>query len=292
MRQVNRLLWGASGVVVAVLLAIPGTKILTRGNVGDPIQTMPAGSTATLPAAPDGLTVDGCGANVRILAEAVSQIQVTERGQYVKGQSVSPSVTWSLSGRQVMVGGQGCASQFSPMGYTVTVPEGTPTTVNSGGGDVWITGTASATVDSEGGNVTISGTPGASVDSGSGFVNVTHIDGPLTVDSDGGNTNISDLNGGLNVNTGSGDLSALGLDTADANVSTEGGNARMVFATSPQSVNLITGSGDAALDVPGGPYALTASTGGGSWSIEIATNPQARKTLTITTNGGNLQVSP
>jgi DUF4097 and DUF4098 domain-containing protein YvlB len=123
-------------------------------------------------------------------------------------------------------------------------------------------------------------------------VNATDIDGPLTVDSEGGNVSISELTGALNTNTGSGDLSARDLDTTDANATTEGGNAAMMFADSPQAVNLITSGGDAVVDVPDGPYALTASTSGGSWSVEIATNPQARKTLTITTNGGNLVVAP
>jgi hypothetical protein len=292
MRQVNRLLWGASGVVTAVVLAIPGSKLLTRAAVTENTPGISAAPTATLPAAPAGLTVYGCGANVRVLAAQASQIQVTEQGQYSKGQGIIPSVTWSLAGHQVMLGDQGCASQFTPSGYIVTVPKGTPVTVDSGSGDVQIAGTAMATVDSEGGNVSINGTPGANVDSGSGFVNATDIDGPLTVDSEGGNVSISELTGTLNTNTGSGDLSARDLDTRDANATTEGGNAGMVFANSPQAVNLITGGGDAVVHVPGGPYALTASTSGGSWSVEIATNPQARKTLTITTNGGNLVVAP
>jgi Putative adhesin len=292
MRQVNRLLWSASGVVTAVMLAIPGTRLLTRAAVTESTPGISAAPTATLPAAPAGLTVYGCGANVRILAERVSQIQVAEQGQYAKGQGITPSVTWSLAGRQVMVGDQGCTSQFSPVGYTVAVPMGTPVTVNSGSGSVHIVGTAMATVDSEGGNVSVNGTPGANVDSGSGFVNATDIDGPLTVDSEGGNVSISELTGTLNTNTGSGELSARDLDATDANATTEGGNAAMMFADSPQAVNLITSGGDAVVDVPDGPYALTASTSGGSWSVEIATNPQARKTLTITTNGGNLVVAP
>jgi len=292
MRPVNRLIWGASGVVTAVVLAIPGTRFLTRADVNQGVPSISAAPVATLPAAPGGLTVYGCGANVRILAAPVSQIQVTEQGQYTKGQDISPSVTWSLSGRQVMLGDQGCASQFIPSGYILTVPKGTPVTVNSGSGSVQIVGTAMATVDSEGGNVSVNGTPGVNVDSGSGFVNATDIDGPLTVDSEGGNVSISALTGTLNTNTGSGDLSASDLDTTDANATTEGGNARMVFANSPQTVNLITGGGDAVVDVPDGPYALTATTGGGSWSVGIATNPQAHKTLTITTNGGNLLVAP
>ena len=46
------------------------------------------------------------------------------------------------------------------------------------------------------------------------------------------------------------------------------------------------------LTVPGGPYALTADSGGGPESIGIATDPSARRSITVSSGGGQLQVGP
>lgn len=292
MRQVNRLVWGVSGVATALALAVPGARILTRAHVTENTPGLSATPVATLPAASDGLVVDSCGANVRITAQSVKQIQASEAGSYSPDQGITPSVTWSLSGQQVTIGDPGCGSQFSPSQFTVTVPDGTPVNVESQSGNVNITGTGLTTVDSQGGNVSIEGTHAATVNSGSGFVSATNVDGALTVDSQGGNVQVARLTGELNTDTGSGDLNAMGLDTATMNAVTEGGNVRVVFASAPRNVVLSTGSGDATVDLPGGPYALNATTGSGSWNVRIPTDPQATRIITVTTEGGNLLIAP
>jgi hypothetical protein len=293
MRQVNRIVWGVSGVATALVLAIPGSKILTRGNLGDPTQMGPgvsASPVATIPGAP-GLVVDSCGANVRITAGPVHQIRVTAQGNYPPGQGITPAVPWSRSGQQVTVGDSGCDGQFSPNVFSVTVPDKTTVTVDSQSGYVDVTGTGTTTVDSGGGNVNVSGTGVTTVDSNSGYVTAADIDGTLTVDSGGGNVNVNGLTGTLDTDTGSGFLNASGLKTAQMDASTDGGNARVVFDSPPRNVILSTDSGDATLDVPGGPYSLSATTDSGSWNVQIPTNPQASQTLTVTTDGGNLEIA-
>jgi hypothetical protein len=75
-------------------------------------------------------------------------------------------------------------------------------------------------------------------------------------------------------------------------VDTGGGPARLTFAEPPASVSVSTGGGPATVDVPGGPYALIANSGGGQEIIAIATDPSAGRSVTISTNGGPLQVGP
>jgi hypothetical protein len=293
MRQVNRLIWGASGVATALVLAIPGARFLTRADLNDAPSSVSAAPVATLPAAPAGLIVDSCGASVRVAAQPVHQIKVTEAGNYPPDQGVIPSVAWSLSGKQVTVGDAQCDTSFNVNIDIVTVPDGTPVTVDSQGGNVNLSGTATTTVDSQGGNVIINATHGATtVNSGSGLVVATAIDGTLTVDSQGGDVRVNGLTGMLDADTGGGDLTALGLNSPNMTAVSDGGNLRIGFASAPRDVILSTGGGNANLDVPGGPYALSPSTDNGQWDVRIPTNPEASRTITATTDGGNLLVAP
>ena len=75
-------------------------------------------------------------------------------------------------------------------------------------------------------------------------------------------------------------------------VITDGGPARLTFAEPPASVSVSTGGGPATVNVPGGPYALTADSGGGPEIIAVATDPAAGRAITISTDGGPLQVGP
>jgi hypothetical protein len=75
-------------------------------------------------------------------------------------------------------------------------------------------------------------------------------------------------------------------------VVTDGGAALLTFTAPPESVSLSTGGGQAQVSAPGGPYALTADSGGGPESIGIATNPDARRSITVSSAGGPLTVGP
>jgi hypothetical protein len=75
-------------------------------------------------------------------------------------------------------------------------------------------------------------------------------------------------------------------------VVTDGGPARLTFTQPPASVSVSTDGGPATVSAPGGPYALTADSGGGPEVIAVATDPSAPRSLTISTAGGPLQVTP
>ena len=44
--------------------------------------------------------------------------------------------------------------------------------------------------------------------------------------------------------------------------------------------------------VPGGPYAVTADSQGGSQTVDIPTAPAAHRSLTVSTEGGPLEIVP
>lgn len=55
---------------------------------------------------------------------------------------------------------------------------------------------------------------------------------------------------------------------------------------------LSTENGSASVSVPGGPYSVTADSGGGSQTVDIPTAPAAHRTLSVSTEGGPLEIVP
>jgi hypothetical protein len=185
-----------------------------------------------------------------------------------------------------------------------------PLTVNTDGGSLQVDGAAGADLDSGGGPVTaehidgpltvntdggslqVDGAAGADLDSGGGPVTAEQIDGALTVSTDGGALQLTATAGPLRADTGGGPLSDQGADAATADVSTDGGSARLAFSAAPDTVLLSTEGGPVTLTVPGGPYALAADSEGGPQSVGIGTDPAARRSITVTSGGGSLQIGP
>jgi hypothetical protein len=173
------------------------------------------------------------------------------------------------------------AQARATMTRTVTVPQPvTSLTVQSYGAPVQITGWA-------GDRVQVTET--ISYDDRAGGLP------PVTESVSGGHLLLADP-----VCSGSGP-SAAGCSVSfalivPANVSvavvTDGGAALLAFTAPPESVSVSTGGGPATVTVPGGPYALTADSGGGPESIAIATNPDARRSIMVSSAGGPLTVGP
>ena len=55
-------------------------------------------------------------------------------------------------------------------------------------------------------------------------------------------------------------------------------------------MTLDTDGGPAMLTVPGGPYAVTAESDGGPQVVGLATDASARRSITVTSGGGSLQI--
>ena len=147
-------------------------------------------------------------------------------------------------------------------------------------------------VNTDGGALQLNGAPGAYIESGGGPVTAEHIDGALTVNTDGGSLQLNGTAGALRADTEGGPLSGQGVDAVTADVTTDGGSARIAFSAAPDSVTLSTGGGPATLTVPDGPYALTTDSDGVPQSVGIATDPAARRSMMVTSDGGSLQIEP
>jgi hypothetical protein len=188
----------------------------------------------------------------------------------------APTVAQSMSGGHLSVGDPACANSDCSVSFAMTVPS-----------DV------TATVTTDGGPVSVSGIAGANLESGGGPVRATAIGGPLTVITDGGSLQLAGLAGPLSADTGGGPLTAQGITSATATVTTDGGNARLAFAAAPDTVTVSTDGGDVQLAVPGGPYALIADSDEGPQpSVGIATDAQAHRSITVSSGGGALLITP
>jgi len=314
MRQVTRpgrLFWGISGVITVVALGVPGAHLIL--NAGTPtaqfnMSAVPT-RTVTITQPVTSVNVQSYGAPIEIVTGTGPDVTVAEAVTYPDGDS-SPAVTAQVTGGQLTLAAPACADSPCSVGFTVTLPTGVPVTAASSGGDIIISGAKGASLDSgggavraanvtgslgvtsEGGPVFISSAAGANVDSGGGVVQAAKIYGQLTVTTEGGPLTINGLTGALHADTGGGNLDAKGVSAPTAAVTTEGGDARLGFATAPDSVQVDTGGGAADLTVPGGPYALTADDGGGGPEmISIATDPAATRSITVSTNGGPLRIN-
>jgi hypothetical protein len=306
----GRWVWGLSGLVTAVALAVPGIRIIDSGGQAENAQPQSTTTrTVTVPQPVTSLTVQSYGAPVEVTAGPVRHVRITEtltydgqavsvsavptRAQSASGGPVSalpggaqptpggplsgaPAVEQSLSDGRLSLAEPACETSDCSVSFTVTVPP-----------DV------TATVATEGGPVTVSGIAGANLDSGGGPVSATKISGPLTVITGGGSLTLDGLAGPLRADTGSGPLSAQGVASATATVTTGGGDAMLAFSAAPDSVTVSTDGGPARLVVPGGPYALNAnSDGGGPQSVGIATDPAVHRSITVISGGGPLRIEP
>jgi hypothetical protein len=314
-------IWRASGLITAAVLVFVGAHLITRA--GQPEYAQPratAVQTVTVRQPVTSLTVQSYGAPVQITAGPVRRVEITETIMYdpqaggapevvhavpagplsaspasvpagplsaspasvpavpsvPAGPGGAPTVAQSMSGGHLSVGDPACANSDCSVSFAMTVPS-----------DV------TATVTTDGGPVSVSGIAGANLESGGGPVRATAIGGPLTVITDGGSLQLAGLAGPLSADTGGGPLTAQGITSATATVTTDGGNARLAFAAAPDTVTVSTDGGDVQLAVPGGPYALIADSDEGPQpSVGIATDAQAHRSITVSSGGGALLITP
>jgi hypothetical protein len=326
-------IWRASGLITAAVLVFVGAHLITRAGQPEYAQPRAtAVQTVTVRQPVTSLTVQSYGAPVQITAGPVRRVEITETIMYdpqaggapevvhavpagplsaspasvpagplsaspasvpagplsaspasvpavpsvPAGPGGAPTVAQSMSGGHLSVGDPACANSDCSVSFAMTVPS-----------DV------TATVTTDGGPVSVSGIAGANLESGGGPVRATAIGGPLTVITDGGSLQLAGLAGPLSADTGGGPLTAQGITSATATVTTDGGNARLAFAAAPDTVTVSTDGGDVQLAVPGGPYALIADSDEGPQpSVGIATDAQAHRSITVSSGGGALLITP
>jgi hypothetical protein len=275
----GRWIWGLSGLVTTVALAVPGTRLIVSAGLPSNQDGKPQPAVTrvvTIPQPVTSLDVQSYGDPVQITAGPARRVQVTEIISYGKAWGgPPPAVTQTVTGGHLSLADPACAYANCDVAFSVVVPSG-----------------VSVSVATQGGDVRVSGVAGAKVDSGGGQVYAAGIQGPLTVSTEGGSLLLDSLAGPLSADTGGGDVAGQGVAATTATITTSSGNARIAFATAPDALTVSTDGGTADLMVPGGPYAVTADSGGGDERVSIGTDPTARRSIAISTGGGPLRLGP
>jgi hypothetical protein len=279
MRQVTapgRWVWRASGLATVLVLAVPGTWLITRAGMsaGELVSVVPT-RTVIVTQQVTSLDVRSYGAPVRVAAGPGTDVKIIEAITFNPNNGRPPTVTDTVSGGRLTLDAPACAVSGCSVAFTVTVPA-----------------RVSVRVVTAGGALSVSGTGAANLDSGGGPVQATGVDGPLTVSTAGGALTLNGLTGPLHADTSGGALLAEGVAAATATVGTEGGAAQLFFTAAPDAVRVDSDGGPTILSVPGGPYALTADSGGGPQQVGIATDPAASRSINVSSGGGVLQIIP
>ena len=160
---------------------------------------------------------------------------------------------------------------------TLDVPSHTAVDLNTGGGNMQVSGVqGNVTLESAGGDVGISG-----------------IGGTADVLSGGGNVTASGLGGVLDFGTSGGDVDGSGLFSPHVTTDSGGGNVTLVFTKVPDYVKVGSSGGDITIVVPRGnaSYAIQSHADGGDYHASVPTNDASSHTIQLDTGGGNVSIA-
>ncbi|CAM06369.1 putative adhesin [Saccharopolyspora erythraea NRRL 2338] len=158
--------------------------------------------------------------------------------------------------------------------YQVTLPAPVPVTGELGSGDLEVAGMAS--VDAR---------------LGSGGADVRDVAGAVSVETGSGSVSLAGLGGDVDVRTGSGGVDGRDLRGGRFRAELGSGTAAAEL-TAPQEVDVRTSSGGIELEVPQGAYRVRADTGSGGEEIGVTQDPNAPRSLELSTGSGSIQVVP
>jgi Putative adhesin len=317
-------------VTTAALIVSGTYLITSAGRAEHEQPARTATRTVTVPQPVTSLTVQSYGDPVQVTAGPVRRVEVTETLNYDPQEGGPPAVAQSVSGGHLSLGDPACANSDCDVSFSVTVPSDVTATVTTEGGPVTVSGVAGANLDSGSGPVRATGIGGpltvitgggplqldglagtlsadtgggpltaqgvaartATITTGGGDAQLAFSAPPdtVTVNTEGGSLTLDGPAGILSADTGGGPLTVQGVAATTATITTGGGDARLAFATDPDTVTVSTDGGSAQLAVPGGPYALNADSGGGPQSVGIATDPAAARSITVISDGGPLWI--
>ena len=197
-----------------------------------------------------------------------------------------------------------------PVKYAIPVSDGR-LTMNFGGGDLTLQGTASGTAQLTG-KVTYSlvrphisvvdrGAQGAVFTftcgnwTGNCGLNGT-ADIPsaaaATIATDGGDLTASDLTGDVDLGSDGGNITATSIGSTHVTADSGGGDIEIVFTRVPRNIQVSADGGDVTIVVPSGPtaYDVTATPDGGNVSDGLPQATSSSHVITVTSGGGDITI--
>jgi len=224
--------------------------------------------------------------NGRLVARTGGGDVTVRQGAASSGQArLTGTVQYSLVRPDFTVNGTGidlhCRLFTGNCGLNATfaVPPGTPLDLDTGGGNMNISGIQNtATLTSSGGDVSLSDSRSAA-----------------TVDSGGGNLSLSRLGGILTFTTSGGDIDGSDLTSPKTSVDAGGGNVALTFTKVPANIHIVSSGGDVTIVLPPGrtQYAVSVVTDGGDYtpSPSVSVNQAASDRISVDSGGGNVSIT-
>jgi hypothetical protein len=261
---------------IALAIGVPVALVLIIGNGFSLVTDIGMASyhvDRTIPLDHGRLVANTGGGDITVRQGAVSSGQARLTG----------TVQYSLIRPDFAVNGTGitlhCRLFTGNCGLNATfgVPPGTALDLDSGGGNMQISGIQNTvTLTSSGGDVSLA-------DSGSA----------ATVDSGGGNLSLSRLGGILTFTTSGGDVDGGDLTSPKVTTDSGGGNVTLTFTTVPAKVDVTSSGGDITIVLPHGKaeYAITETTSGGNYGSSVPRNDLAANKITVDSGGGNVSIT-
>ena len=262
--------WATLAIGVPIALVLIGwsafSLVASIGGASFPVST-------TIPVQNGRLVASTGGGDIMVHQGRVSAGTARLTGK-VEYSLVRPTFTVSASGISLH-----CRLPTGNCGLNATldVPSHTAVDLNTGGGNMQVTGIqGNVTLESAGGDVGISG-----------------IGGNADVLTGGGNLTASDLGGVLNFNTSGGEVGGSGLFSPHVTTDSGGGNVTLVFTAVPDYVKVSSSGGDITIVVPRGntSYAVKSTSSGGDYHATVPVNDASPHTIQVDSGGGNISIA-
>jgi DUF4097 and DUF4098 domain-containing protein YvlB len=262
--------WATLAIGVPIALVLIGwsafSLVASIGGASFPV-------SATIPVQNGRVVASTGGGDITVHQGQVSAATARLTGK-VEYSLVRPRFTVSSSGISLH-----CDVPTGNCGLNATldVPSHTAVDLNTGGGNMHVTGIqGNVTLESAGGDVGISG-----------------IGGTADVLSGGGNLTASGLGGVLDFGTSGGDVDGSGLFSPHVTTDSGGGNVTLVFTEVPDYVKVGSSGGDITIVVPRGntSYDIKSTASGGDYHALVPVNLASRHTIQVDSGGGNISIA-
>jgi DUF4097 and DUF4098 domain-containing protein YvlB len=130
------------------------------------------------------------------------------------------------------------------------------------------------------------------VDTGQGDILVSGINGAMTLTTGQGDVDIAGSPLSLRVTTGQGSINATALSSASVFAHTGQGNIVLNFTRPPTTVTALTGQGNISVLVPRGPdsYQLNATSDQGNAAKDVPDNSESHRIINASSGQGNIVI--
>ena len=123
-----------------------------------------------------------------------------------------------------------------------------------------------------------------------GSVEVVDMRGALTIDNDNGSIDIQGAVGPLRATTDNGSIDATGVRSETVSADSDNGSVEIVMVSPPRELEATTDNGRVDVVLPDTPdaYAVDAATDNGRVRNDVRTDPAGSRTITLSSDNGNV----